>query len=67
MRRLAASGEARRIRLTAGLSLSEMAAAANGVSVATVYRWETGERSPRGDAAIAYGRTLARLQRELAP
>ena len=32
-----------------------------GVAETTVYRWETGRRSPRGASALAYHRILARL------
>ena len=56
-RRYAESGAARSIRLAAGLSLREVATAA-GVSVSTVWRWENGERRPRGDAAVRYAGVL---------
>lgn len=57
-------GQAERIRTAAGLSLAEIAEPV-GVSAATVHRWETGQRTPHGDAAVRYGRLLTRLEREL--
>jgi len=67
VRQMVASGQARMIREAAGLSLAELASAVGpGVSPTTVWRWEAGERQPRGDAAIAYGRLLVRLEREVA-
>lgn len=59
-RTLVGTGAARPIRLSAGLSLREVAASV-GVSPSTVYRWEMRQRTPRGEAAIAYGRLLAKL------
>ncbi len=60
-RSLLASGEARRIRLAAGLSLEQMAIQV-GVSVSAIYRWERGDRVPRGRAAIEYATLLLRLR-----
>jgi DNA-binding XRE family transcriptional regulator len=56
LRRLLKSGAARSIRVNADLSYAEMASAVGpeGVSAATVYRWETGKRSPHGELALAY-------------
>jgi transcriptional regulator with XRE-family HTH domain len=62
-RRLLASGEARRIRELAGLSLSDVAADI-GVTGSAVYRWERGERVPRGRAAADYA-VLLLAMREL--
>lgn len=59
-RALARSGAARSIRLAARLSLSEMAAPIR-VSAVTIYRWETGQRSPRGEAAARYAELLESL------
>jgi DNA-binding transcriptional regulator YiaG len=53
IRHLAKTGVARTIRETAGLSLSEMASAAQ-VDKSTVWRWEHGQRRPKGDAAQRY-------------
>ncbi len=62
VRRLAATGAARALRLDAGLSLSEMAEAAQ-VHKSTICRWETGSRRPRGEAAMRYLRVLDGLAR----
>jgi DNA-binding transcriptional regulator YiaG len=60
-RQLAASGEARRIRLAAGLSLNDIATQAE-VTAAAVWKWETGARRPSGVGALKYLRTLERLR-----
>jgi transcriptional regulator with XRE-family HTH domain len=60
VRHLAATGEARRRRIAAGFSLSEVAAAA-GADPSSVWRWETGRRRPRGKAALRYLRVLDSL------
>lgn len=60
MRDLAKSGEARRLRISAGLSLGEVARELR-VAVPTVLRWETGERKPRGKAALRYAQLLEQL------
>ncbi len=65
-RRRAASGEARALRLEAGLSLREVARAVGAGSPATVFRWESGQRTPRGGPAAAYGQLLDELARSLA-
>lgn len=62
VRALVRSGAARSIRQAAGLSLGEVARAL-GVSPSTVFRWEHAQRSPHGDAGIAYGRLLSQLMR----
>jgi transcriptional regulator with XRE-family HTH domain len=54
------SGAARLIRLASGLTLEEVGREI-GVSVSTVFRWENGERVPRGEAAARYARLLAAL------
>ncbi len=59
-RRLAASGEGMRLRTDAGLSLRETADAV-GVAVSTLWRWERGERAPRGAAALSWARLLEQL------
>lgn len=63
-RALVASGEARRIRLAAGLSLLEVGAPV-GVDPSTIGRWERRERMPRGRAAIRYAQVLRRLQAQV--
>lgn len=63
-RHLAASGEARRVRLHTQTSLSEIAEACS-VDTATVWRWETGTRRPRGDAALRYGSVIELLARTI--
>jgi DNA-binding transcriptional regulator YiaG len=60
VRRLASTGAARAIREEAGLSYSEVAAAAE-VHKVTVFRWEHGQRRPRGAAAERYLRLLDEL------
>lgn len=60
VRQLARSGAARSIRLAAGLSLGEVGRSL-GCSTSTVFRWEAGERVPRGDLAIRYGELLDAL------
>ena len=52
-RRLMASGAARAIREAADLSYQE-AEAVSGVHKTTIFRWESHERIPHGDAAIRY-------------
>jgi transcriptional regulator with XRE-family HTH domain len=62
VRRLAASGEAKAIREHAGLSIREVAGAID-VSPSGIFRWENGERIPRGDAAVRYAKFLRQLYR----
>jgi transcriptional regulator with XRE-family HTH domain len=64
MRRRFESGEAKMLRVTAGLTLSEAAQAA-GVSSVSLWRYENGKRSPRGPEALAYARFLEQLERGL--
>ena len=59
-RRAARDGSGRRVRLAAGVSLTEMAAAC-GVEPQTVLRWEAGTRSPRARAAEKYAAALSTL------
>jgi DNA-binding transcriptional regulator YiaG len=61
VRRLAESGEARGLRQRARLSLAEIAAACD-VDTATVWRWETGRRRPRGSMAMRYLDVLDQLR-----
>lgn len=60
VRDLVTSGAARSVRVAAGLSTREVADAI-GVTTVTVWRWEAGQRVPRGDAALAYLDLLDRL------
>jgi DNA-binding transcriptional regulator YiaG len=53
VRRLAETGEARRIREAARLGLGEVARSL-GVSGSTLHRWEQGLRSPRGGKALMW-------------
>ncbi len=60
LRQLPSPEERRNIRLEAGISQQELAAAL-GASRVTLSRWETGTRRPRGEMAIRYARALERL------
>lgn len=62
---MAASGEGRRVRLAAGLSLREVAESIGG-SPSGLWRWENGDRNPRGPAAAAWARLLSDLSKETA-
>ena len=57
VRRLVASGAAQTIRIGSGISLRELGRTV-GVGPATILRWERGDRSPKGERALAYGRAL---------
>lgn len=59
-RSLIATGAAGSIRRAARLSLSDVADSL-GVDVATVWRWEHNQRTPRAEVALRYGRLLDRL------
>jgi transcriptional regulator with XRE-family HTH domain len=61
VRAAAADGRARQLRLAARLSLADVGRAC-GVDQSTVYRWETGRRSPRGEAALRYEAFLRALE-----
>jgi DNA-binding transcriptional regulator YiaG len=62
LRGLVKSGTARAVRAAAGLSIAEMARAAQ-VSTRSIQRWERGQTTPHGDAAVRYGRLLDQLMR----
>lgn len=62
LRTLITSGEAKRIREAADVSIGE-AARASGLSESTVWRWEQGHRRPRGESALAYADLLETLRR----
>jgi DNA-binding transcriptional regulator YiaG len=64
-RQLAADGTARAIRVSAALSLGDVARQL-GTSAATVLRWERGDRVPHGQLAILYGKLLEQLMRQSA-
>jgi transcriptional regulator with XRE-family HTH domain len=53
----------RDLRLGAGITQAEIAEVL-GVDRASVTRWESGTREPRGDVRLAYIDLLARLARE---
>jgi DNA-binding transcriptional regulator YiaG len=61
-RQLAATGEGKTVREAVGLSLHETAGVM-GVSVSALFRWENGERVPRGDRAVAWADFLGKLAR----
>jgi transcriptional regulator with XRE-family HTH domain len=65
-RHLASTGLGRRIRLAAGLSVSELAGAVE-VPSATLWRWESGQSRPRADAARRWQAVLGELAQELDP
>lgn len=60
-RRWCADGTARQLRERHRLSLVEVAAVA-GTTDATVSRWESGLRRPRGNAALRYVKLLESLE-----
>jgi DNA-binding transcriptional regulator YiaG len=59
-KKAAKDGTARQIRLASGLPQSVIASVCH-VTPQAVTRWERGDRSPTGPAAIRYGRLLRRL------
>ena len=58
--RLIDTGDAKTRRTEAGLSL-ETSARSIGVSSSALFRWESGQRRPRGRNLVAYHKFLARL------
>ena len=64
-RRDAASGRGRALREEAHLSLREVAVSL-GVTATTLWRWEAGDRVPRGAAAVAWARLLDDLTKAAA-
>jgi DNA-binding transcriptional regulator YiaG len=60
LRELTTSGKAREIREAARLTESEIARSV-GTHYSTVSRWESGQRLPRGEAALRYAALLDRL------
>jgi transcriptional regulator with XRE-family HTH domain len=55
------NGAGRALRLSAGLSLREVAEEVGAGDPSTVLRWEKGQRRPRGVMAERYGDLLDRL------
>ena len=60
LRRVIASGDAKRLREAHRVSLGEVAAACE-VAKSTVFRWERGQLVPRGAGARRYAALLAEL------
>jgi len=60
VRELAANGTARRIRVAARLSIYDIARDL-GVKAGTVSRWETGKRTPQGEAALRWAQLLSEI------
>jgi len=61
VRTLAASGEATKIRVAAGLTRGDIAREIE-TSIGAVRRWELGERAPTGAAALRYLSLLEQLE-----
>jgi transcriptional regulator with XRE-family HTH domain len=66
MRRMQQTGEAKRLRERAGVSLRTMAGAV-GVRASTLTRWEAGQVRPREPTALAWLAVLDQLRAELEP
>jgi transcriptional regulator with XRE-family HTH domain len=64
MRRMQQTGEARRLREQAGVSLRTMARAV-GVRPSTLIRWEAGRMHPREGTALAWLGQLDTIRAEL--
>jgi DNA-binding XRE family transcriptional regulator len=65
-RQLAASGIARLVRQSAGLSLRDVARVV-GIDPGTVWHWEHGSKRPTDANAIAYRDVIAALRNTQAP
>ncbi len=59
--RYARNGSGRRIREQANMRQQEMARRI-GITSTGLYRWERGQRRPRGDAAVRWVQQLSRLE-----
>jgi transcriptional regulator with XRE-family HTH domain len=59
--RLLKTAAARELRISAGLSLADVAEGV-GVTAGAVHAWEHGRYLPRGDHAVRYARLLADLE-----
>jgi DNA-binding transcriptional regulator YiaG len=62
-RRDCTTGRAKELRKAAGVSLAEVADALD-VSASALTRWESGQRRPRGGAAVLYAKLLERWRSE---
>lgn len=60
VRQLIDSGEGRRLRRAANVSLGEIASEV-GVTLQTIQKWETGQKYPNDLHAMKYTRVLERL------
>ena len=65
VRQLAASGKAADLRRRGDLTRGDVSRA-TGIPVSTLRRWELGERTPTGPAALRYEAFLSDLERILA-
>ena len=65
-RRLPDPGIRRMLRIEAGLTQDDVAAAV-GVTRTAISRWESGDRHPRGPFASLYAEVLRELAAEVAP
>lgn len=63
VRSLCRTGEARRIRTAAGLTLAEVAQIIGDVAPVSIFRWERGARSPSIERALRYLDLLEELDR----
>lgn len=61
----ARSGDAKKIRQQAGLTMAQVAAVV-GVGESTVSRWEGGSRKPRGEHALKWAALLNELEQSTA-
>jgi DNA-binding XRE family transcriptional regulator len=60
VRQAALNGEARCIRVEAGITQAELASVV-GVVQSALNHWESGKRRPTGEAALRYANTLRTL------
>lgn len=63
-RRYSATGEGRRVREAVGVTVTEVATAAD-VGVPTVSRYERGLRTPHGERAVRYALVIRALERQI--
>lgn len=59
--RYATTGDGRRIREAADVSMADVARAINAPE-STISRWETSKHLPRGEAAMRWAELLGRLE-----